>query len=73
MNTKKQIEKCIEYLKSISLKEPGYFRVEEVEEKSIVLSYVEKQIYSWQDERLYKRFRWDIRGNIISMNNFRNL
>ncbi len=73
MNTKEQIEKCIEYLKSISLREPGYFRVEEVEEKSIVLSYTEKQIYSWQDERLYKRFKWDIQGNIISMNNFRNL
>jgi hypothetical protein len=68
---KEQIERCIEYLKSISLKEPTDIRVEEIEEQRIVLSYTEKHNYTWENDRLYKEFQWEnSQGNITSMKTF---
>ena len=70
---KKQIEKCIEYLKNISIKEPTDFRIEEIEGQRIVLSYTEKHNYQWENERLYKQFVWEnSQGDILSMTNFIN-
>ena len=69
---KEQIERCIEYLKSISLKEPIDFRVEEIEGQRIVLSFREKEKhdYIWGDQRIYKEFEWEnAQGKIISMKN----
>jgi hypothetical protein len=69
---KEQIEKCIEYVKQISIKEPIDFRVEEIEEYRIVLSYEERGNYKWESERLYKEFeieKWGECG-IKSMKSF---
>ena len=70
---KEQIERTIEYLKSISLKEPIDFRVEEIEGQKIVLSFREKEKYDymWGDQRIYKEFKWEnSKGEIISMKDY---
>ena len=70
---KEQIERCIEYLKQISLKEPIDFRVEEIEGQRMVLIFWEKERYDylWGDQRIYKEFEWEnSRGEIVSMKSF---
>ena len=73
---KEQIERCIEYLKSISLKELMDFRVEEIEGQRIVLSFREKVAYYKEFElensqRIYKEFEWEnSQGKIISMRQY---
>ena len=55
---KEQINKAIEYLNKISLKEPIKIRVEELERDRVVLSFEYKEDdYSWSN-RIYKEFKF---------------
>lgn len=68
---KEIIEKCIEYIKSVSLKEPIEFRVEELAKNRVVLSFKEKEQYSYSwDVRIYKELEINDFRDVVSMKNF---
>jgi hypothetical protein len=67
-NEKIKVNKSIEYLKNISIQEPTQIQLEEIVNNSVVLSYVYKGEYLW-NQREYKRFTFDEADNIISMIN----
>ncbi len=54
---KENIQKCIEYLNQLSLKEPKNIRVEEVSADGITLSFEENTGYDWHNERLFRTFQ----------------
>lgn len=67
---KKMIKKAIDYLRSVSIKEPIKYQVEEIGKDRIVLSYVEKgKEYFWQD-RIYKEFNFK-NNQVFSMKKFK--
>jgi len=65
-----EIEKAVEYLKNVSIKEPIDIRTEGVEFGKITLSYREKTDYMWGD-RIIKEFIFE-NGNVIKMCNILN-
>ncbi len=64
-----EIQKAVEYLKEISLKEPKHIRVEEVEFQRIVLSFEEDAEYYWSKARQYKEFLFK-EGKVVAMKSF---
>jgi hypothetical protein len=57
---KDKINKAIEYLKQISLKEPKNIRVEELFDDRLTLSYEEDTGYTWNTDRIYKTFTFKV-------------
>lgn len=59
MSMKEQIEKAIEYLKKVSIKEPIDIRVEEIETGRIVLSFETDDSSYLYSKRIYKEFNFN--------------